>query len=133
MVKRDFAQIGLREITPVLGIALAFDGNVSEKPTRGQASAFLQASLSKMPRSNLSLPQHPAPRHFRSRLTTIRPLGFARSVVIGLPLSMLVGDALTSSLDGLKPLDADLSSGCFGRDNVGTDGECSACRARREC
>jgi hypothetical protein len=37
------------------------------------ASAFLQASLSKMPRSNFSLPQHPAPRHFRSRLTTIRP------------------------------------------------------------
>ena len=36
------------------------------------ATAFLQASLSKMPRSNLSLPQHPAPRHFRSRLTTSR-------------------------------------------------------------
>jgi hypothetical protein len=36
------------------------------------ASAFLQASLSKMARSNLSLPQHPAPRHFRSRLTTSR-------------------------------------------------------------
>jgi hypothetical protein len=40
------------------------------------ASAFLQASLSKMPRSNFSLPQHPAPRHFRSRLTTLRPPGF---------------------------------------------------------
>jgi hypothetical protein len=38
------------------------------------ASAFLQASLSKMPRSNFSLPQHPAPRHFRSRLTTSRTL-----------------------------------------------------------
>ena len=38
------------------------------------ASAFLQASLSKMPRSNFSLPQHPAPRHFRSRLTTSRPM-----------------------------------------------------------
>jgi Purple acid Phosphatase, N-terminal domain len=37
------------------------------------ASDFLQASLSKMPRSNFSLPQHTAPRHFRSRLTTIRP------------------------------------------------------------
>jgi hypothetical protein len=37
------------------------------------ASAFLQASLSKMPRSKFSLPQHPAPRHFRSRLTTTRP------------------------------------------------------------
>ena len=36
------------------------------------ASDFLQASLSKMPRSNLRLPQHPAPRHFPSRLTTIR-------------------------------------------------------------
>jgi hypothetical protein len=36
------------------------------------ANAFLQASLSKMPRSNFSLPQHPAPRHFRSRLTTIQ-------------------------------------------------------------
>ncbi len=36
------------------------------------ANAFLQASLSKMPRSNFSLPQHPAPRHFRSRLTTCR-------------------------------------------------------------
>jgi hypothetical protein len=37
------------------------------------ASAFLQASLSKMPRSNFLHPSHPAPRHFRSRLTTIRP------------------------------------------------------------
>jgi hypothetical protein len=36
------------------------------------ASVFLQASLSKMPRSNLSLPRHQAPRHFRSRLTTTR-------------------------------------------------------------
>jgi hypothetical protein len=39
------------------------------------ASAFLQASLSKMPRSNFSPPQHPAPRHFRSRLTTSRTSG----------------------------------------------------------
>jgi integrase/recombinase XerD len=52
-------------------------------------SAFLQASLSKMPRSNLSLPQHPAPRHFRSRLTTSRPgdwrpvLSAARKVAQG--------------------------------------------------
>ena len=38
------------------------------------ASAFLQASLSKMPRSNFLHPQHPAPRHFRSRLTTSRLL-----------------------------------------------------------
>ena len=37
------------------------------------ASAFLLVSLSKMPRSNLVLPQRPAPRHFRSRLTTMRP------------------------------------------------------------
>jgi hypothetical protein len=39
------------------------------------ASAFLQASLSKMPRSNFSPPQHPAPRHFRSRLTTFPTSG----------------------------------------------------------
>jgi hypothetical protein len=37
------------------------------------ATAFLLVSLSKMPRGNFPLPQHPAPRHFRSRLTTIRP------------------------------------------------------------
>jgi hypothetical protein len=41
------------------------------------ASAFLQASLSKMPRSHFSLPQHPAPRHFRSRLTTSRTSGIS--------------------------------------------------------
>src|SRR5580698_9098589 len=38
------------------------------------ADDFLQVSLSKMPRSNLSLHQHRAPRHFRSRLTTSRQL-----------------------------------------------------------
>ena len=41
------------------------------------ANAFFQASLSKMPRGNFSLPQHPARRNFGSRLTTTRPPGLA--------------------------------------------------------
>ena len=51
--------------SPMPSLAL---GSIAAPTT---ASAFLQASLSKMPRSNFSLPQHHAPRHFRSRLTTI--------------------------------------------------------------
>ncbi len=45
---------------------------LSSIATPTTAGDFLLGSLSKMPRSNLLLPQHPAPRHFRSRLTTSR-------------------------------------------------------------
>jgi hypothetical protein len=52
------------------------------------ASAFLQASLSKMPRSNPRHPQHPAPRHFRSRLTTLSPMErLLRAKLLTLPRS----------------------------------------------
>jgi hypothetical protein len=55
------------------------------------ASAFLQASLSKMPRSNFSRPQHPAPRHFRSRLTTIRTSADCHNAT-GIRIESLNGD-----------------------------------------